>query len=153
MSCACFAGWLPYLLLLKTWFIYIVVIINHQQALSWIILVINAKKAKLAQNFWKSKNLRVIYPFPTIIFWIHFLPTFGQTYIPNKVWFDQGNWTKNACHPGIFFSFNTNYIRVKTYSKVWSRIVLSFLIINGGTNFWYIFERKLYMSRQLLMMD
>ena len=28
-----------------------------------------------------------------------------------------------------------------------------FLIISGGTNFWYYFERKLYMSRQLLMLN
>ena len=37
--------------------LYIVVIIDHQQALSWIILAINAKKANLAQFFWKFKKL------------------------------------------------------------------------------------------------
>ena len=51
------------------------------------------------------------------------------------------------------FEFYTKYISIKNYNKVWSRIVRSFLIINGGTNFWYFFEQKLYMSRQLLMLN
>ena len=52
----------------------------------------------------------------------------------------------------VVFEFNTDYIRIKHYEKVWVRIVLSFQIIteDGGTNFLYYFEQKIYMSRQLI---
>ena len=46
----------------------------------------------------------------------------------------------------IFVSFYTRYARYvifKTLEKAWSRIVLSFQLINAGSNFWCFLSKKL----------
>ena len=50
-------------------------------------------------------------------------------------------WHISSCD---IFELYTNDIKIENSNKVWSRIVLFFHIINGGTNFWYFLKQKLY---------